>query len=170
MGALYVQPALGIAGRFDASNRAENHGYSVLQVAVAHEEPACGRGADAWQVRFGPWLAAAAAGTENAVAAGASSDGVSAGVGSAEARISPAATGDAAVAAAARLGYWGHSAGQRLAALLALCRDALDCWQLRYPAAPLTILSSHTRLSWRLETLWDICPNAQDLQQPQREK
>lgn len=32
-------------------------------MAEAHEEPKCGKGADAWQARLAPWLACAAAGT-----------------------------------------------------------------------------------------------------------
>ncbi len=94
-----------------------------MQVAVAHEERACGKGADVWQDRLAPWLAAAGAGSGFALTCG---DG-----GGAAALVSPAAAGDAAVAAAAKRGYWGHPAAQRLAATLALCRDALDCWQLR---------------------------------------
>ena len=33
-----------------------------MQVAEAHEEPPCGKGTDAWQGRFVPWLAYASAG------------------------------------------------------------------------------------------------------------
>jgi hypothetical protein len=49
-----------------------------------------------------------------------------------QALISPGAAADPAVQAARALGYWGHPPAARLAALLELCRDALDCWQLRW--------------------------------------
>jgi hypothetical protein len=49
-----------------------------------------------------------------------------------QALISPGAAADLAVQAARALGYWGHPPAARLAALLELCRDALDCWQLRW--------------------------------------
>lgn len=45
--------------------------------------------------------------------------------------ISPAAGGDPEVQAAFKRGYWRHAPAVRLAGLLDLCRDALDCWQLR---------------------------------------
>jgi hypothetical protein len=38
-------------------------------VAEAHEEPKCGKGADAWQTRLAPWLACAAAGSGGVAAA-----------------------------------------------------------------------------------------------------
>lgn len=49
----------------------------------------------------------------------------------AEALISPAANADPAVQGAVKRGYWRHAPAARLAGLLELCRDALDCWQLR---------------------------------------